>query len=50
MMAITQIRNVDKKLWHKLKVEAMKQEKPLGRLVNEAIKEYLEKRDREKEQ
>jgi predicted HicB family RNase H-like nuclease len=44
---VTSLR-VDPELWKKAKIEAIKYDLTLGRLVDEAIKEWIEKRGTDK--
>lgn len=44
---VTSLR-VDPKLWKKAKMAAIEHDTTLGCLIDEAIKEWIEKRDKEK--
>lgn len=44
---VTSLR-VDPKLWKKAKIEALKQDMTLGKLVDEAIKEWIENKGEKK--
>lgn len=39
------VRGVDKVLWHRLRVEALKRGLSMGALLNQIIREWLEKND-----